>query len=594
MGSLQILFKRYLRKNLSSYLAGTVCLLATNYLSVTIPGQIGAAVDVLTTSEGLNAINPYVFNIAWMGLTVVVVRTLSRVLFFNPGRDVEYRIRRDLFANLLHLPPAFYATQNRGDIISRASSDITWVRALIGFGGLQSINLVFALSLTLWKMGSVSLVLTGITLAPIVLGTIIVQGSIRSWYPMMKKNQEYLANISEHVLESINGITTIQGFQAAPAFIRELELRNKTWFDNNIQLKLVQSTILPLVALAGATSVFLLLYFGAPLLENGTLTVGNIATFIALLAALVPYMRSLGWMLSTWQSGRAAADRVMELLGAEANYPEGDNGQILPDGVVPTIKVEGLSFAYPDDPDTKILNDVSFEIPAGQTLGVFGKTGSGKSTLLRVLSRMYAPERGMVTVDEVDICDLDIYGWRSKLSTVPQRPFLFSDSVRSNIALSDEDDAQKLDAAVSLASLTQDLPSLPSGIDTIVGERGIMLSGGQRQRVALARGLYQGGEVILLDDVLSAVDHENEQRLVKALSSFQERSQPSCVIVSNRISAFRHANQIVVLDAGRVVQRGTHIELIEQEGIYREAYIAQKDATENPNRDGQIEGAQHV
>ena len=227
MGSLQILFKRYLRKNMPSYLAGTVCLLATNYLSVTIPEQIGAAVDVLTTPENLSAISPYVFNIAWMGLTVVVVRTLSRVLFFNPGRDVEYRIRRDMFSNLLHLPPAFYATQNRGDIISRASSDITWVRALIGFGGMQSINLILALSLTLWKMGSVSWVLTAITLAPIVLGTIIVQGAIRSWYPMMKRNQEYLANISEHVLESLNGITTIQGFQAAPAFMRELAVETR-------------------------------------------------------------------------------------------------------------------------------------------------------------------------------------------------------------------------------------------------------------------------------------------------------------------------------------------------------------------------------
>ncbi len=580
MGALQTLFKRYLRKNLPSYVGGTLCLLATNYLSVTIPEQIGAAVDVLTTPESLSAIQPYIVNIAWMGFAVVVVRTLSRVLFFNPGRDVEYRIRRDLFSNLLHLPPAFYATQNRGDIISRASSDITWVRALIGFGGLQSINLAFALSLTLWKMGSISWVLTGITLAPIVLGTIIVQGSIRSWYPMMKKNQEYLADISEHVLESLNGVTTIQGFQAAPAFIRELKQRNQTWFDNNIQLKLVQSTILPLVALAGATSVFLLLYFGAPLLENGTLTVGNIATFIALLAALVPYMRSLGWMLSTWQSGRAAADRVLELLDAEPNHPEGDNGVRLPGQVVPTIKVDGLSFAYPDDPETKILTNVSLELPAGQTLGVFGKTGSGKSTLLRVLSRMYAPERGMVTVDGVDICDLDIYGWRQKLSTVPQRPFLFSDSVRSNIALGDKGTGEQMDRAVSLASLTQDLPALPDGLDTIVGERGIMLSGGQRQRVALARGLYQGGEVILLDDVLSAVDHENEQRLVKALNSFHERSQPSCVIVSNRISAFRHANQIVVLDEGRVVQRGTHLELIDQEGLYRDAYVAQRESTE--------------
>jgi len=218
------------------------------------------------------------------------------------------------------------------------------------------------------------------------------------------------------------------------------------------------------------------------------------------------------------------------------------------------------------------------DLPAGETLGVFGKTGSGKSTLLRVLSRMYAPKRGMITVDGIDICDLDIYGWRRKLSTVPQRPFLFSDSVKSNIALGDSDDQERLDKAVSLASLTQDLPALPDGLDTIVGERGIMLSGGQRQRVALARGLYQGGELILLDDVLSAVDHENEQRLVKALNNFHERSQPSCLIVSNRISAFRHADQIVVLDNGRVVQRGTHGQLIEEVGLYQDAYLAQKEA----------------
>ena len=178
-------------KEYAVLLSGDRLFAGDQFLAVTIPEQIGAAVDVLTTPENLSAITPHVFNIAWMGLTVVVVRTLSRVLFFNPGRDVEYRIRRDMFSNLLHLPPAFYATQNRGDIISRASSDITWVRALIGFGGMQSINLILALSLTLWKMGSDSWLLTAITLAPIVVGTIIVQGAIRSWYPMMKRNQEY-------------------------------------------------------------------------------------------------------------------------------------------------------------------------------------------------------------------------------------------------------------------------------------------------------------------------------------------------------------------------------------------------------------------
>ena len=580
MGSLNHLFRRYLRPNLLSYLGGALCLLGTNYFSVAIPEQIGFAVDVLADATDLASINGHIWNIVWMGLVVIVVRTLSRVLFFNPGRDVEYRIRRDLFHNLLHLPPSFYATQNRGDIISRASSDITWIRALIGFGGLQSINLCFALSFTLWKMGTVSWMLTGITLAPIFIGTAIVQGAIRSWYPMMKLNQEKLAEISDHVLESFQSVTTIQGFQAQPAFIRALADRNQAWFDNNIQLKLVQSTILPLVALAGALSVFCLLYFGSPLVEAGTLSVGNIATFIALLAALVPYMRSLGWMLSTFQSGRAAADRVFELLDAKVEYPEGDDGVVLSVGSIPNVTVRGLNFAYPDDPETLVLKDVSFDLPVGSTMGVFGKTGSGKSTLLRVLSRMYPPERGMVNVDGMDICDLDIYGWRAKLSTVPQRPFLFSDSVRVNIALTDSGDLEQIDRAVSLASLTQDLPALPDGLDTIVGERGIMLSGGQRQRVALARGLYQGGDLILLDDVLSAVDHENEQRLVKALANLHDTAQPSCVIVSNRISAFRHADQILVLDEGTVVQRGTHQDLIQQDGLYQEAYLAQKDSVE--------------
>ena len=260
MGSLNHLFRRYLRPNLLSYLGGALCLLGTNYLSVAIPEQIGAAVDVLADAIDLASINEHIWNIVWMGLVIIVIRTLSRVLFFNPGRDVEYRIRRDLFHNLLHLPPSFYATQNRGDIISRASSDITWIRALIGFGGLQSINLCFALSFTLWKMGTVS------DVDGHHLGTNCDWYGHRSrgdsfWYPMMKLNQEKLAEISEHVLESFQSVTTIQGFQAQLAFIRALAERNQAWFDNNIQLKLVQSSILPLVALHGETlSVFCLLY----------------------------------------------------------------------------------------------------------------------------------------------------------------------------------------------------------------------------------------------------------------------------------------------------------------------------------------------
>ena len=250
---------------------------------------------------------------------------------------------------------------------------------------------------------------------------------------------------------------------------------------------------------------------------------------------------------------------------------------MLEKGQIPQIQINNLSFAYPDAPNDFVLKNISCQIPQGATVGIFGRTGSGKSTLLRILARMYNPEEGMVVIDETDLCSLEIKSWRQKIAMVPQRPFLFSTSVRSNIALSEKADPNKLKRVISLASLEQDIPSLPDGLETIVGERGIMLSGGQRQRVALARGLYQGGDVILLDDVLSAVDHENEQKLVSALASLHENNQPTCLIVSNRISAFRHADFILVLDNGELIAKDTHQVLIEKEGIYQEAYLAQKE-----------------
>lgn len=567
------LFKTYILKGWWSYLLGIVFLALTNYFSVTIPEQIGFAIDGL----GQGKSTPFIINIVWMGVIIVVVRTLSRILFFNPGREVEYQIRQNLFSHLLSLPPSFYAKNNRGDIISRASNDITWLRALVGFGGLQTINLTFAWGMTIWKMGTISWYLTGWILAPIILGTIFVQGSVRSWYPLMKNYQEQLGKISEHVLESFQGVTTIQGFEAQDAFERAFEERNQAWFQTSMSLQIRQSTIMPLVAMLGGLSVFFLLYFGGPLVEAGELTVGSLVTFVALIAALLPYTRSMGWMLSVWQRGRASCDRIFELFDADHERIEGENGVALSVGQIPEISLNNLSFAYPDAPDDFVLKNISCEIPIGSTVGIFGRTGSGKSTLLRVLARMYNPASGMITIDKIDICSLDLKVWRQKISMVPQRPFLFSDTVKANIALTDQPDAEKLEQVISLASLGQDIPSLPNGLDTVVGERGIMLSGGQRQRVALARGLYQGGDLILLDDVLSAVDHENEQRLVGVLASLHENNQPTCLIVSNRISAFRHANFILVLENGELIAKGSHQELIEKEGIYREAYFAQKE-----------------
>jgi ATP-binding cassette subfamily B protein len=556
-----------------SYLAGAVFLWFTNYLTVSIPGQIGHAIDALRASQPLGR---YVAAIAAMGVTVIVVRSLSRVLIFNPGRHLEYHLRRDLFARLLRLQPSFYATQKRGDIVSRASNDITWVRTLVGFGGLQIVNVTLAIALTGWKMVSLSPRLTLMVLLPITLGAGLVQWGIRRLFYLARRSQEQLGEISEHVLGSLQGMAAIQGFVAEGAFVRRFEERNLSWLRTGMRLALIRSIALPLLVLAGGVGMFALIAVGGPMVLAGSLTVGELAAFTALLTVFMPPLRSMGWMMSVIQRGRAALERIFELMDAPIERPEGPSGEALQSGRGPAVELRDLHFAYPDEPEREVLTGLTAEIPAGGVVGLFGRTGSGKSTLLRLLSRLYNPPPGTVFIDDVDLVTLDLESWRQRLAVVPQRPFLFSDAIAANVGLEAKPDDEAIRAAVEMAALGPDLESLPDGLQTVVGERGIMLSGGQRQRVALARGLYRGGDLLILDDVLSAVDHHTEAQLVETVAGLARRPEaPTVLISSHRLSALRHCDLVLVLEGGRLVDSGPHNELIEKPGIYRDTWLVQ-------------------
>ena len=539
---------------------------------VQIPEEIGHAIDGISQGTSLNSI----INIAWMGALVIVVRSMSRIFFFNPARYVEYNVRRDLFSQLLSLSSSFYTSFNRGDIVSRASNDIMWVRIMVGFGGLQAVNLVFALTLTGWKMYSISPALSIATIIPIGIGFAIVNLAISRLHPMMKKNQEELATISDHVLESFQSVSTIQGFRAEHSFEQRFEEQNQEWFSTGLRLAFWQAIFTPILALSSGGSIFALIYVGAPLVQSGDVTVGQLAAFITLIASLLPFMRSIGWMLSVWHRGFAAWERILELLNTPLERPEGKEPVSIPNLKKESITIRNLSFAYPEEPEKYILQGINAEIPSGSMVGIFGRTGSGKTTLLRILARIYNPDKDMVFVGDHDIRTFSLGKWREELAVVPQRPFLFSESIFSNIALQDDGVEEKVQEAVRLASLDQDITSFEQGLDTIVGERGIMLSGGQRQRVALARGLFHDASLILLDDVLSAVDHENESKLVSTLYQLS-KTGVTCFIVSNRVSAFRYASNILVLDEGKLVTQGSHEELSAQEGLYRDTYLAQKE-----------------
>ena len=567
--------REYAWQHRLSYAAGAAFLLLTNYLGVRIPVEIGASVDALKEGRSLGT---HALIIALMGATIIVVRALSRVLFFNPGRDIEYKIRRDLFGHLLDVQPSFYAGQKTGDIVSRASNDITVARAFIGFGGLQVVNTLVAVALTGAKMLQMSVSLTLFALVPIGLGLAAMQLAIGQMFSLQRRNQVELGQLSDQVLGTFQGMATIQSFVAEKAFEDRFQARNDSWYQTALRLSVVRSLFMPLLTLSAGLGVFAILYAGGPRAVQGGMSVGELVTFTALVSGLVPPLRGLGFLLSVVQRGLAALDRIFELIDTPVERPEGPQGRLLPRGKSPGIRTRGLSFAYPDAPDHAVLTNVNVDIPPGSVVGLFGRTGSGRSTLLKVLARMYNPPPGTVSIDGVDIRELDLHAWRKQLAVVPQRPFLFSDSIAKNVALDGTMRPERVDDAVRRAALEPDLAMLPEGLGTIVGERGILLSGGQRQRVALARGLYREPDLVLLDDVLSAVDHETEQKLVDSLREVGDRPHPpTTLIASHRISALRHADQILVFEDGRIVDQGTHAELCRRPGLYYDSWLLQQD-----------------
>ncbi len=508
-----------------------------------------------------------------MGIAVIVVRTLSRVLFFTPGRLVEFHLKNDLFAQLTRVQPRFYAGMETGDIVSRASNDIAYLRALVGFGGLQICNVTLALLLTGGEMVRLSPTLTLMVTAPILIGMVILQVGILRLHKLVRVAQQQLAALSDVVLSSLQGVQTIQGFTAEEAFVARFAERNEAYKRTNVKLALVRSSIFPLLGASGATGIYLLLSRGGPMAIAGEVSVGELVAFVTFIAYLLWPLMSLGWLVSVFQRGMISLERIDEILYREPERPDRDTRVELPEGA-PHIRIRGLSFTYGEGAE-EALSELDVDIEPGCVLGIYGPTGSGKTTLLRLLTRTWNPPPGAVEVDGTDLRELDLAAWRQKLAVAPQVPFLFSDSIRDNVAMGREGDVE---LAVDRAALRADLPALPDGLDTIVGERGIMLSGGQRQRTALARALYRRYDLLVLDDVLSAVDQATERDLIDTLESLASGDQrPTTILVSHRMSVLRRVDRVLVLDKGRKVAEGRHEDLVGMPGPYREAWLAQQD-----------------
>jgi len=594
---------RFLRKYalpyLHWYLFGFLFLTLTNWLAVQVPLQLSVAVDALSTDP--EVVTKAGYMIALFGAGTIFARTLSRLLFFTPGRLLEHKLRADLLSHLLKLQPIFYADFQTGDIVSRSSNDITHLRAMIGFGGLQVINVTLAVILAGSAMWSISPQLTWYTLLPIFFTLAIVQPGIRKFYSLFKTIQRQLADLSDHIFSTLRGIQTVQGFNAQEAMMIRFNNKNDSYYGSQITAAKIRAFIIPLLPMGGGLAIFGLLLKGGGMVQAGVISIGDLVAFITYVGLLVVPLRSLGWLVSIMQRGYVSLTRLNEIMYSTPDRPEGDDPIKTHKGTPPSIEVENLSFSYESDdvdenlslesgPRRLALDDISFSIESGSVAGLFGRTGAGKTTLLRLLSRLWNPPSGTVFVNGDDITNLDLYKWREQLSYVRQRPYLFSRSIAENISMApilDSEEADLVEGAARRASLWSDLCALPEGIETTVGERGIMLSGGQRQRVSLARGLHRSYDLLLLDDVISAVDHETERRLIETIRAAgtsegsSSRTQPTTIIVSHRISALAHADKILVLDNGRLVAVGDHETLANTPGPYREALLHQKGEVDN-------------
>ena len=596
------------------YLGGAACLLLATVFSVSIPWTVKRAVDALERDGAAAHLGPFVLLILLLAAAHGLARLGSRFSMLGAGQWVEHDLRTALYGRLLALPPAFYHAHRTGDLMSRASNDISTLRALSGFGSVMLIGTAFAFAGTLGAMWTIDPWLTLFAMAPFPGLVVIAKRFNHDVEARSTAVQEQLGALSAKAQENLTGMAVVRAYTMEEREIAEFAQLNAEYRARNLDLARIQSVSWPLMGLVSGVGALIVLWLGGKAVVDGRISLGSFVAFNGYLAQLAWPTIALGWTLASIQRGLAAMQRVVEILdsrphesassdGLSADWgsagaisgppqmkksapdqpptflPGGPKREIPPDGPQLELLANGplefkhLTFAYDDRGPA--LRDVSFVVPAGSVVAVVGPTGSGKSTLGTLLCRLYEPPRGTVWVGGRDVLDLPLGVLRRSIGYVPQESFLFSRPLRDNVRLADEGASpERLEEAARTAGLADDLGALPAGWDTVVGERGLTLSGGQRQRVALARSLVADPPFLVLDDVLASVDAAKEWEITRALRA--AASGRTTLLMTHRLKAAAEADRIVVLDEGRVVEEGRHADLLAAGGLYARLWRVQQ------------------
>ncbi len=605
---------RYFRPYLGLFLAGAFFLLLTNLMAFSIPFYLGEGIEILRQAfdDGqfdFDAVRQPVIHtsliIIGLAIGAGIARVFSRITIFNGGRHIEFDIRNALYTHLARLSPRFFGSIPTGDLTSRVTNDVTHVRLLYAITYLHIINTAIAYTIAIYRMAGVDLWLTLICLAPYPFLLLGIRRVIHALFLQTKVVQGRLSDLSTRVQENLSGIDVIKSYVLEKREIDTYGEANDVFFDESVKLAKIRAMLQALIILIASTGTLVVLVVGSHRVVEGPMTLGSFVEFNGYVVALVFPTIALGWVFAIWHRGLAAFDRVSELLEEEPllTDPPG-TPQPLPTAMdgrdVGEIELHNVSFSYDDD--TQALDDITLHIPAGSTVAVVGKTGSGKSTLVKLMARLYDPDDGEIRVDGVPLKKASLRELRAEIGFVPQEPFLFSMTIGQNIRfgidslaydptlkkrapqtpLLDESDGtdgsvtqkERIDEAIDVAAMASDVEGFNDGLETLVGERGVTLSGGQKQRVTIARSLLVDPRILILDDALASVDTHTERRILSQLKEIM-RGRTS-ILLTHRFNALSEVDCIFVLDEGRLVEQGSHDELVARGGIYADMYHRQK------------------
>ena len=487
-----------------------------------------------------------------------------RRIIIGVSREIELDLRNDLFGHLQRLPPAWFQARRTGDLMSRATNDLAAVRMLAGpavmYTASTSITFVVAVVLML----SLSPALTLLALLPLPVVSVVVKRFGSAIYVRSERIQAQLAHMSAVVQEALAGVRVVRAYRREGVEIERFRAANEEYVARSRAMVRLQGAFHPTLAFFLGLSALIVLWIGSRHVIDGRLSIGDFVAFNVYVAMLSWPMIAFGWVTNMLQRGLAAWQRMLDILQVEPSIRDRDD-PVTPERIRGAVEFRDLTFAYNG---RAVLSGVSARVEPGQVLALVGPTGSGKSTLVDLLPRLFDPPPGTVFVDGVDVCDLPLDTLRGAIGYVPQEPLLFSETVAGNVAFGARRAAggNGVADAVALARLDADVAGFPRGLDTEVGERGITLSGGQKQRAALARAILTDPRILILDDALSAVDTHTEEAILGRLREVMR--QRTTILVAHRISTVRDADHILVLDDGRVVERGAHAELVARNGLY--------------------------